>query len=267
MAQFGEAVKEPGVSVVIPLFARIDLVEHQLAAMAGDAEIQRAEIVYMLDSPELADELRAKLQQLSAEYRLPLRMVVVRENAGFAAAVNLGVSAARGADVVIMHSDVIPAMPGWIGAMERAREERNAVAAGALLIYKDDSIEHAGYRLGVEGLVGQPMKGLHFKLIESTTSQAADAVSAACMCVDRAAFDAVGGMTGGFIDGEFEDVDLCLRLMARGGVIAWAPSARLYHLEGQSTPVKEREFAKPYNAWLARQRWTASESTPQAAGA
>jgi len=77
--------------------------------------------------------------------------------------------------------------------------------------------------------------------------------------IDRQDFDAVGGFGGCFVDGEFEDVDLCLRLRRDKGLISClASSVQLYHLEGQSRPAKRRELAMGYNTWLLGKRIFAS---------
>jgi len=63
---------------------------------------------------------------------------------------------------------------------------------------------------------------------------------------------AVGGFDEGFVIGDFEDADLCLRLRARGLGCAVDPRAQLYHLERQSQGGYEggwRQNLTLYNAW------------------
>ena len=59
IADYGRPSSSPDVSVIVPIFGRIDLLEHQLAQFVGDADVRRAELLYVLDSPELAEKLRA----------------------------------------------------------------------------------------------------------------------------------------------------------------------------------------------------------------
>ena len=82
-------------SVVIPLYERVDLVEHQIAHFGQDPELSEADIVYVLDSPEIADNLLDSAHALSALHRVPLRIAVMARNAGFSGANNAGVSVAR----------------------------------------------------------------------------------------------------------------------------------------------------------------------------
>ncbi len=56
--------------------------------------------------------------------------------------------------------------------------------------------------------------------------------AAAALLVRRSAFEAVGGFDSAFFPAWFEDVDLCARLLARGGRIRYVPSARATHVGG-----------------------------------
>ena len=249
--------KSPAISIVIPVFGRIDLLEHQLAAFADDPDLRDVELICVLDSPELANEMRGKGQQLHELYHLPVMLMLLRENRGFATACNVGANAARGRRIVFMHSDVVPKSHGWLTPMSDALRDDVGVV-GATLLYHDESIQHAGYRVSADGEVEQPRKGLHKDLAVEPTP--IDAVSAACMMVNRDAFVDVGGMCDQFVDGEYEDVDLCRRLKARGLRCHIASGAQLYHLEGQSRPAKQRELAHPYNKWLFSHRIRSREN-------
>ena len=57
MEQFGVAPPKPDVSIVIPLYKRIDLIEEQLAQFVLDPYLSRQDILYVLDSPEDEDLL------------------------------------------------------------------------------------------------------------------------------------------------------------------------------------------------------------------
>ena len=109
---FGVAAVDPDVTVVVPLYRRIDLVEHQLAQFVHDPEVAAADLVYVLDSPEQERQLLADCERLARLYRVPFRVVVLSANGGFSTANNLGASVAAGRLLVLMNSDVIPAAPG-----------------------------------------------------------------------------------------------------------------------------------------------------------
>jgi GT2 family glycosyltransferase len=68
-------------------------------------------------------------------------------------------------------------------------------------------------------------------------------------------FTDLGGLRGSYVQGDYEDSDLCLRL-AEQGLEAWyLPDVALYHLEGQSYPSEERRLTSEYNRWLHTYLW------------
>src|SRR5262249_51688563 len=98
--EYGRGPSAPDVSVIVPLYRRLDFVEHQLAQFIHDPEFREVELIYVLDSPELADALRDSAEALHALYRVPFRVALLPRNLGFALANDLGVSIARGRLVV-----------------------------------------------------------------------------------------------------------------------------------------------------------------------
>ena len=60
------------------------------------------------------------------------------------------------------------------------------------------------------------------------------AVSAACLLIRKSTYDAVGGLDEGFLIGDFEDSDLCLKVRRQGQEIACLRDLNLTHLERQS---------------------------------
>ena len=131
--------------MIVPLYKRIDFVEHQIAHFAHDPELAAADLLYVLDSPEIADNLLDSAHALSALHRVPLRIAVMARNAGYSGANNAGVSVARGRRIVLLNSDVIPDRPGWLGKMSTFYEATpNIGALGPKLLYEDDSVQHAG---------------------------------------------------------------------------------------------------------------------------
>ena len=85
------------------------------------------------------------------------------------------------------------------------------------------------------------------------------AVTAACLVIRRAAFEAVGGLDEE-LTVAFNDVDFCLRVREAGYRNLWTPFAELVHHESASrgsdiTPAKARRFAQEYAAM--QRRWGA----------
>jgi GT2 family glycosyltransferase len=258
--EYGKPGKTPVVSVIVPLYQRIDFLEQQLAQFVHDPEIFEAELIYILDSPELADNLRSVAAQLFALYRLPFRVVMLKRNAGFSTVNNVGARLARGRLLLLLNSDVLPDKPGWLGKMIEFYDSMPGIGALApKLLFEDDTLQHAGlyfYRQD-DGLWGNEhfFKGLHRQLPVANTPRHVPAVTGACMMIDGELYKRFGGLRGIYVQGDYEDSDLCLRLIEAGYESWYLPDVELYHLEGQSYALASRQLNRRYNAWLHTHLW------------
>jgi hypothetical protein len=81
------------------------------------------------------------------------------------------------------------------------------------------------------------------------------AVTAACMMLDRDRFEEAEGLPLHYVQGDYEDSELCLRLARAGHENWYLPSVELYHLEGQSYLPGLRRVPSEYNMWLHSSLW------------
>jgi GT2 family glycosyltransferase len=260
---YGEVNPSPSVSIIIPLYKRIDLVEHQLLHFDRDPEMRAEELIYVLDSPELKREFADRARQLAKLYRVPFRVVTMARNVGFGVATNVGASVAQGRLLLLLNSDVLPVAPGWLGKMREFYDSTPDIAAlGAKLLYEDDSLQHAGlyFQKVDQGPTAGSwanmhyFKGLHKDLPAAVMARAVPAVTAACLLVDRELYFRVGGLPDVYVQGDYEDSELCLRLLEEGRENWYLPAAELYHLEGASYEEAERGITGSYNRWLQTKR-------------
>ncbi len=261
VVQYGVPPSAPDVSVVVPLYRRIDFVEHQLAQFVHDPYMAVNDIIYVLDSPELADQLLAQAKRLHRLYRVPFRVVVLSDNTGFSTANNLGVSVARGRLLLLMNSDVLPLRPGWLRQLVAFHDDTpGAGCVGPKLLYEDDSIQHAGMYFersaGDTNWVNEHhYKGMHRSFAPACVDRRVAAVTGACLLVEAERYRLVGGLLGSFVQGDYEDSDLCLRLHEEGFEHWYVASVELYHLEGQSYPSPLRALNHEFNSWLHTSLW------------
>jgi GT2 family glycosyltransferase len=261
VCQYGAPPPDPTVSIVVPLYRRIDFVQYQLAQFLHDGEMRSADLIYVLDSPEMAGELTASARQLWGLYAIPFRIVVLDRNGGFSAANNLGASVARAPKLLLMNSDVLPKGPGWLSAMARFYDATGDIGAlGPKLVYEDGSLQHAGlyYRRSDETGCwhnAHHFQGLSGEFPPANVRRPVAGVTGACLMVDRDLFQQVGGLRGIYVQGDFEDSDLNLRIAELGKTNWYLPEVELYHLEGQSYPNELRRMTFRYNAWLHSVLW------------
>jgi GT2 family glycosyltransferase len=237
---FGALPAAPTTSVIVPLYGRWDFVEHQLLEFSRDPEFQSsAELLYVIDDPALLD-LKERARQLWKMHGVPFKLLWGHANRGYAGANNLGARHAAGSVLAFLNSDVFPTAPGWVSALTRAlRENPGFGALGPRLLFADGGIQHAGMELAWDETLGvwvnkHPLKGLDPRLDTRKGLAEQTAITAACMAVRREDFESVGGFDGGFLFGDFEDSDLCLKLREKGRRIGYLPEVELVHLERQS---------------------------------
>ena len=259
--QYGMLNESPGVSIIIPIYRRIDSLEQQLAQFAGDSEILQAELIYVLDSPELADSFREVAAQLFPLYQVPFRVATLRRNVGFYAASNVGACLARGRLLLLLNSEILPNRPGWLGKMRVFYDSKPGIGAlGPKLLYEDDGLQHAGMYFSRP--VGSSLwktrhyfKGLHRDLPAANVPRPVPVVNGACLMIDSGLYKEHQGFQGRYVEGDYEDADLCLRLIEAGYENWYLPDAELYQLEEQSRPEALRQGAAEYNAWLQTRVW------------
>lgn len=116
----GPTATAPDISIIVALHHRLDLLEHQIAAFAGDPLARSAQLVYVIDGPGIAGPATAGAPLLADLYRMPLRLVVLAAPGGRGVALDAAAAHADGRVLVTMAGGVVPASPGWLGPLTAA---------------------------------------------------------------------------------------------------------------------------------------------------
>ncbi|MEW6273440.1 MAG: glycosyltransferase [Thermodesulfobacteriota bacterium] len=249
------AAEAPDCSIVIPLFNRAELTRRCLTELARVTDDVTFEVV-LVDNGS-SDGTADLLAALSGD----VQVIRNAENRGFASACNQGAAAARGRHLVFLNNDTVP-LRGWLRALvDRADAEPDVAIVGSRLLYPDGTIQHAGVAFDHLGRPYHLFAGMPGDFAPANRPRDLQAVTAACMLVRRDAFLAASGFDEGFRN-SFEDVDLCLRLGARGARVVYEPASVLEHLESRTEGRHDHDAA---NAARLRERWTA-RSLPDEVG-
>lgn len=243
------------VSIVIPVYDRLDLTRQCLASLARHTPPESAEIIVVDNGSR--DGTAEELREMQDEGRI--RVLTNVENRGFARACNQGAAAASHPYVLFLNNDT-EATPHWLEPLTRVLDLDPAVGAvGSKLLYPDGTIQHAGVAVVREERVGGALlKGLHLcagkphDFPPANQAQCLRALTAACLLVRAEAFRAVGGFHEGYWNGN-EDVDLGLALTAAGWNLVYQPESTLVHYESQSG--EERWTGVGDNVRLLAARW------------
>jgi GT2 family glycosyltransferase len=252
----------PLTSVIIPTRNRLELVSQcvkSLYATAGKAPFE----VIIVDNGSDDPECLRYFQRLQREHRARLLRDDLPFN--FSRLNNLAVREAQGTVLALVNNDIQATRADWLDEMVLWAIQPEIGAVGAKLYYPDGKVQHAGVVLGVEGGGAAhrdrgaegSSQGHQSRLF---VEQSMSAVTAACLVVRRALYDEVGGFNEARLAVGFNDVDFCLKLLARGYRNVWLPEVELTHHESASrgldeTPEQQRRHGAEIE--YIRQQWGA----------
>ena len=185
------------------------------------------------------------------------------EEYNFSKQSNLGAKYAQGEHLLFINDDIAPVSHDWLHHMLSWMDKPRIV--GPLLIYPDQSIQHAGMFLGFNGVAGHSLRGGSIPDCDPdfmlSIPHQVSAVTGAVMLMQREVFEDLNGFD--YILGVYlQDVDLCLRATQRKIELVFDPRAVLIHMESVSIkPVlgntrirmrREREFEYYRTRWGER---------------
>ncbi|MBB1442443.1 MULTISPECIES: glycosyltransferase family 2 protein [Pseudoalteromonas] len=263
---YGTTPEAPRCSIIVPLYGRYDFVLHQISQFEKDATLEDIELIYVLDDPTIEQPLLSLCEDVSKLYSVPFKVISCGRNLGFSGANNLGVSQAIGDKLLLLNSDVIPSESGWLDRMLSVYDSTDNIGAmGVKLVYEDETIQHIGMQFrqsrefGGIWLNEHQYKGMPANLVPKFEITKSDTVTAACLLIDKQKFEEVEGFETRYILGDFEDSDLCLKLIELGYENYVLGSEKLYHLERQSQSLVDKGDWKfkltLFNGWQHTVRW------------
>jgi GT2 family glycosyltransferase/Flp pilus assembly protein TadD len=245
----------PFVSIIIPLFNRLDNTERCLDALFRNTPEGSYELI-VIDNGS-TDETAAFLKNSEKISRV----ISNPENLGFAKACNQGAKAAHGEYLVFLYNDT-EAQPGWLDALVRIIHADPAIGAvGSKLLYPDGTIQHAGVVLADDRTLQNPLVGKHIysgkpgDLAEANIPFCYQALTAASLLIRRSAFFDAGGFDEGYWNG-YEDIDLSLTLGKNGRLLVYVPESVLILHESEKGPERftqaEQNIRRLHEKWLGR---------------
>jgi len=241
------------VSIIIPSRGLPDFLRSALLSLLEKTDYQPYEII-LVNTGDLSRTERAFLQQLG----LRRRLVVIDDPRPFnySAANNRGAAAAQGSVLVFLNNDIEITHPDWLSELAMWASRPQIGAVGAMLLYPDGALQHAGVILGLTGFAGHLFAHQHpgqwSMLGPAEWYRNCLAVTGACLALRRETFIRVGGFDESFkICGS--DVDLCLKVHRAGLHNLINPFARLIHhesstLSGSSIPAND--YHASYQSYL-----------------
>jgi GT2 family glycosyltransferase len=252
----------PLVSLLIPTRDRANILETCVRSILTHTTYRPYEIL-IIDN----DSQDAATHRLFEELRLESAVRIISSPGpfNFSALNNVAAREATGSIIGLLNNDLEVIDGGWLDEMVALASRPEVGCVGCKLLYPDGHIQHAGICLGIGGVAGHG----HRHALENSLGymhrlrmlQNVSAVTAACLLIRKEVFFQVGGLDDKELTVAYNDVDLCLKVMAAGYRNLCTPFAELIHHEsisrgGDYVPAKARRFFRESN--VVRRRWGAA---------
>jgi GT2 family glycosyltransferase len=166
-------------------------------------------------------------------------------NGGYAKGYNDALSRLSEDVLILLNSDV-EVTQNWLQPIVNAFKTDNSLVAAQpkILDYNNRTFfEYAGAAGGFLDALGYPFcRGRIFNTLEEDNGQYDNDLNifwatGACLCLRKSAFDAVGGFDEDLFAHQ-EEIDLCWRLQAEGGIVRYLGQSVVFHVGGATLDAK-----------------------------
>ena len=249
-------IANPSATIVIPMRDRVDLLRRCAAGLIGTRSDFEAIIV---DNGSVEKGTHQFLAELARDKRF--RVMPRPGPFNFSALCNDAAREARAATLLFLNNDTEARSTDWLEKLISWTPLPTIGAVGAKLLFPNGRMQHAGVVVGIDGHAN------HFDLKSANNGAGyferllvpheLTAVTGACLAVEKAKFEAIGGFDAENLPVEFSDIDLCLRLDDRGWVSLLEPEAVLVHHQAATRKVsrdQERRYAEQVAYFKSRWR-------------
>ncbi|WP_273819343.1 TIGR00180 family glycosyltransferase [Pseudomonas asplenii] len=221
--------ERPLVSIIIHGAAEFDELERCLTAVLQRTRYLNYEVL-VADHPSRAEALSSWLQGQPQASKVS---VLQSDWSSTPAFCNAAARQASGEYLVLLAADSEVVNPNWIESLLNQALRPEVGVVGAKFYNRDGKISQAGLILGLNEGIDSPFvgekkdaKGYMQRL---AVEQNYSAVSAVCLMVRKALFDALGGLDEGDFAEGFSEVDLCLNIGQAGYLVSWTPQVQVLH--------------------------------------
>ena len=249
-----ELVDTPLLSIIIPSRNSLGLISKVLEGLFENTDYPHFEVLVVdngSDDPAVLDLYR-DYENRSSNFSAHIE----EEPFNFASMINRGIRLAKGDHFLLLNNDIEVIEDHWLREMVHCLSFAQAGIVGAKLLFPDNSLQHAGVIVGLNGMAshwfinqasdtGGPNDRLYYR-------QSMTCVTGAVMLISRECYDAVGEWDEKNFAVAYNDVDYCMRARSAGFICIWTPHAALYHHESVS-----RSKMKSWRDWwrFQKEKW------------
>lgn len=247
---FPHSNNNPSVSIVIPFKDQIVTTKKCVDCIMERTHYENYEII-LANNWSTSTEYKSFLKDV--EKLKNTKIIDIEEDFNYSRINNIGVENSKADYIVLMNNDLFVIDEFWLERMLGEFELQDDVGiVGGRFFYPNETIQHAGVVLGVGGVACHAFAGLKRDDpgygARAILSQEISAVTAACLVIKKSVFDEVNGLDEKDLAVAFNDVDLCMKVRAKGYRVIYNAEFIADHHESLSRgeddidPIKETRF-------------------------
>ena len=235
---FKNKPKKPEVSIVIPVFNKIELTLACLESISKQNSRYELEVI-VIDNFS-SDSTFETLRLIKG-----INYVRNNTNEGFVGACNQGAELATGKTLVFLNNDT-EVQGEWLNNLVDGLSDGTIGMTGSKLIYPDGRLQEAGGIIFSDGSGHNYGKNgdandYHFNYLRDV-----DYCSGASIAIDKEYFKKLGGFDNRYAPAYYEDVDLAMKVRKSGKRVVYVPRSVVVHIEGATSGTDTSSGFKKY---------------------
>lgn len=159
--------------------------------------------------------------------------------------------------VLFLNNDTEVLQEDWLESFISLAQNKEIGMVGPKLLYPDNTIQHAGLVMGINGIAAHGLKGLHDKdngyFGQANILREVSAITGAAIFMRTEVFEEIGMFDEKYTIA-FQDLDLSMKVIDKGYKIIYTPFIKLYHYESKTRgkvphPVEYQDGSIFINRW------------------
>ena len=245
--------KDTHIAIIIPTKDHIDLLKVAIDSIEEKTSYDNYEVV-ILNNNSVEKETYDYFDDVVNQYaNVTVKDALFEFN--WSKLNNYGIAGCNADVYVFLNNDVKVLEEEWLNRLAEKAMREDVGVVGGLLMYEDDTIQHAGVVVGMGGWAEHVFKGMkpvHYgsPFISPMVTRNVTAVTGACLAVSHKTLEKIGQFDDRFIICG-SDIELGIRASQRGLYNIYDPYVRLYHYESKSRDsyVPEIDFKMSFKVY------------------
>lgn len=255
-----EIENNPKISIIIPTRDYADVLETCLKSIYKKTTYKNYEVI-VVDNNSEKKETFSLFEKYKKKYD-NFKVLRLECEFNYSYINNEAVKHATGDYILLLNNDTEVITKDWLEKLVMFASRPHIGAVGAKLLYPDNTIQHGGIVMGINGVASHAYvyasryDGGDFGRLKAPFNYGG--VTAACLMVSKKKFEEVGGLEEE-LKVNFNDVDFNLKLLDKGYYNVFLPTVELYHYESKSRGIdltkEQRERTKQETTYMVN-KWS-----------